>query len=324
MISHDEVEQTARSHGDGELVEAVLDLRAAIVQDLPPTWGRARTNSSSARGRSAPNRSLNVLWSASTVPAVRPSRMAAPAHASIWRAISGVSRNVHGRRSSTSCRRQGASRSLTLPPRGPAAARTAPRRNGALSGRPATDGRSSGSSSSTRAPNPRSRVTGPVRRRGRQPTPGWTRASDAGCPEPTRSVPMQGFEVARLSSPASSGPADAPPPPTGGTATGARPESLEPARGRRQRGTQSDTPDAPGPQVPGSGPPTRRHTTPAPSGGVRGDGGSAERTAWVEARLGGTACPGLPPRERTPRDQAARVRLWARSQACGASMLSAE
>jgi hypothetical protein len=37
MISHDEVEQTARSHGDGELVEAVLDLRAAIVQDLPPT-----------------------------------------------------------------------------------------------------------------------------------------------------------------------------------------------------------------------------------------------------------------------------------------------
>jgi uncharacterized protein (TIGR03083 family) len=37
MISHDEAEQTARSHGDGELVEAVLDLRAAIVQDLPPT-----------------------------------------------------------------------------------------------------------------------------------------------------------------------------------------------------------------------------------------------------------------------------------------------
>jgi hypothetical protein len=33
---------------------------------------------------------------------------------------------------------------------------------------------------------------------------------------------------------------------------------------------------------------------------------------------------GLPPRERTPRDQAARASVWARSQACGASMFSAE
>jgi hypothetical protein len=33
---------------------------------------------------------------------------------------------------------------------------------------------------------------------------------------------------------------------------------------------------------------------------------------------------GLPLRERTPRDQAARVRVWARSQVCGASMSSAE
>jgi hypothetical protein len=37
MISHDEAEQAARSHGDGDLVDAVLDLRAAIVQDVPPT-----------------------------------------------------------------------------------------------------------------------------------------------------------------------------------------------------------------------------------------------------------------------------------------------
>jgi uncharacterized protein (TIGR03083 family) len=35
MISHDDVEQAASSHGDGELVDAVLDLRAAVVHDLP-------------------------------------------------------------------------------------------------------------------------------------------------------------------------------------------------------------------------------------------------------------------------------------------------
>jgi uncharacterized protein (TIGR03083 family) len=35
MLGHDDVEQAASSHGDGELVNAVLDLRAAVVQDLP-------------------------------------------------------------------------------------------------------------------------------------------------------------------------------------------------------------------------------------------------------------------------------------------------
>jgi uncharacterized protein (TIGR03083 family) len=37
MISHDEVEHAARSHGDDDLVDAVLDLRAAIVQGVAPT-----------------------------------------------------------------------------------------------------------------------------------------------------------------------------------------------------------------------------------------------------------------------------------------------
>jgi molecular chaperone DnaK (HSP70) len=51
-------------------------------------------------------------------------------------------------------------------------------------------------------------------------------------------------------------------------------------------------------------------------------GGGARR--GCDAKHGRDRRRGLPPRERTPRDQAARVSVWARSQAWGASMLSAE